>query len=430
METAERLLVVGVNHRSATSALRERLFTETQDPAELFAELRGAGFGEACVLSTCDRIEILAVHEEPAAVQDSLAGLLARRASLDAATFQTQSYRHLGPDALEHLFAVTASLDSLVVGEPQILGQVKESHRLATAAGMVGPKLEPVLQAAYGAAKRVRSETRIGERPVTMATAALSLARQVHGDLDRRSGLLLGLGEMGEALGQELRDAGIGELMVVHSSLDRAEAAAHRLGGHFRPWEELGEALAAADIVVAAAGTGRYSISVPDIRQALKRRRQRPMFLIDAAVPSDIDPAVEAVSGAFVYSLDDLEEVAREGVAAREATMRTAWDILGEETARFLRQRAERSAVPAVTALREHFESVRQEILANGKLDAEAATRLLVKRLLHGPSEALREAAGRKSGEQHEMERAAARLFGLGAAGREQDGDDGEESKR
>ena len=149
------------------------------------------------------------------------------------------------------------------------------------------------------------------------------------------------------------------------------------------------------------------------------------MFLIDAAVPSDIDPGVEAVSGAFVYSLDDLEEVAREGVAAREATMRTAWDILGEETARFLRQRAERSAVPAVTALREHFESVREEILANGKLDAEAATRLLVKRLLHGPSEALREAAGSKSGEQQEMERAAARLFGLGASRRDED----EESK-
>ena len=413
METAEQLVIVGANHRSATPTLRERLFLETQDQAGLFAELRDAGLPEACIVSTCDRVEIVAVHDEPAAVAPSLAALLARRGNLAPEAFAQQSFRLQGAEALRHLFAVTASLDSQVVGEPQILGQIKESHRTAGACGMLGPGLEAVLQAAYSAAKRVRSETNIGERPVTMAAAALWLARRVHGDLERCGALLVGLGEMSEALGQELRDAAIGSLMVVHRSSTRAADAAHRLGGHYRAWEELDAALVDADVVVAAVGSGQYTVTEPVIRQALKRRRQRPIFLVDAAVPGDIDPALEAVSGAFVYDLEDLERVAQQGVAAREAVVMTAWEIIGEEISNFLRQRAERSAVPAVTALRDHFESVRQQILSNGKLDAESATRLLVNRLLHDPSEVLRQTAGRRGREGRTMERAIKDLFRL-----------------
>jgi glutamyl-tRNA reductase len=297
-----------------------------------------------------------------------------------------------------------------------VLGQVKESHRIAQAAGMTGPTLEAVLQGAYAAAKRVRNETSVAEQPVSIVASALMVARGLHGALDGSTGLLIGLGEMSELLGSELRDAGLEDLVVIHASAARAEAAAHRLHCHFRPWEQLEAALAEADIVVAASGSGQYTITPELAEQALRRRRRRPILFIDAAVPGDVDPAVDKLDGAFVYDLGDLERVARAGKATREGTAVAAWRIVGEEIESFLRQRAERAAVPAVNALRRHFEAVRAQILAQGGLDAEAATRLLVNRLLHDPSEVLRAAAaGTSDGDA--LDESVVRLFRLEAGG-------------
>jgi glutamyl-tRNA reductase len=344
--------------------------------------------------------------------------LLAEATGTEAAELGAESFRHLGAAAARHLFAVTASLDSQTVGEPQILGQVKESHRRAVEAGTAGPALDAVLQAAYGAAKRVRSETSVAEQPVSIAASALLVARDVHGDLERRGALLIGLGEMGEFMAAELIDAGIGDLVVVHTSLGRAEAVAHRLACHFRPWQELDAALAGADIVVAARGTGRYSVTGPLVEAALKRRRREPIFFIDAAVPGDVDPAVARLDGAFVYDLEDLERVALEGKANRQAETQAAWRIVDEELAAFLRQRAERAAVPFVAALRRHFESARAEVLAEGEPSAAEATRRLINRLLHDPSEALRAAAAGDGGEDPKgratLEAALRRLFRIG----------------
>ncbi|MEE8189019.1 MAG: glutamyl-tRNA reductase [Kiloniellales bacterium] len=412
-DPTSHLLVVGVKERSAGTALRERLFAEEPDPAPLLSHLRGAGVGEAVVLATCERVELLAVEGE-AAAGEALLHALAEQTGIAAEDIQAQSFRCDGLEALTHLFRVAASLDSQVVGEPQILGQIKDCHRLASEAGMVGPTLEAVFQAAYGAAKRVRSETALGEQPVSIAASALQIARDVHGDLSRRSALLLGLGEMGEFMAAELLEAGVSDLVVMHVSLTRAEAVARRLGCHFRPWEELDEALAAADIAVAALGTGRYTVTADQAEAALKRRRREPIFFIDAAVPADIDPAAVQADGAFVYDLEDLERVALKGKATREAAADAARGILGEELAAFLRLRAERSAVPAVAALRQRFEAVRQEVLADGRLSAEDATRLLVNRLLHDPSEVLRAAAGKPEKDAEErtlLTRALARLF-------------------
>ncbi|MCH8155809.1 MAG: glutamyl-tRNA reductase, partial [Proteobacteria bacterium] len=378
----------------------------------------------AMVLSTCERLEVMAVADAPAAGAQALVGLLAEETGTEADEFGAGSFRHLGAEALRHIFAVTASLDSQTVGEPQILGQVKESHRRAVEAGTAGPALDAVLQAAYGAAKRVRSETSLAEHPVSIAASALLVARDVHGALERRGVLLAGLGEMGEFMAAELIDAGVGDLVVMHASLGRAEAVAHRLGCHFRPWPELDDALAGADIVVAATGTGRYTVTAPLAEAALKRRRREPIFFIDTAIPGDIDPAVARLDGAFVYDLEDLERVALEGKANREAETEAAWRILDEELAEFLRQRAERAAaVPSVAALRRHFESARAAVLAEGGAGAkggagaEEATRRLINRLLHDPSEVLRAAAAGDRDPQGRaaLETALRRLFRIDA---------------
>lgn len=414
-DPASHLLLVGVNHRSAGPALRERLFAAEPDAAAVLEAVRAAGASEAVVLATCERIEALALEDDPAAAAPRLLAALARGAGIDPAEFEAQGYRLFGEDAVRHLFAVAASLDSQIVGEPQVLGQVKESHRRAAEAGLVGPTLDSLLQAAYGTAKRVRSETRLAEQPVTIAASALQVARDVHGDPGRRGALLIGLGEMGEFMAAELSDAGLGDLVIVHTSIARSEAVARRFGCNYRPWDELQEALAGADIVVSALGTGRYSVTAAMAEAALKRRRREPIFFIDTAIPGDIDPAVAPLDGAFVYNLEDLERVARRGKANREAAAAAARDIVDQELAAFLRQRAERSAVPSVAALRGHFESVRDDVLAGGRLSAEEATRRLVNRLLHDPSEVLRTTAAEESGaneaQRGALERALRRLF-------------------
>lgn len=419
LDPARHLLVVGIHQRSVSAALRERLFGEEPDPSALIARAREAGLRDALVLATCERIEVLAVELDVEATGRILLGLLAEEAGVGPGELEPQSYRHQGEAALRHLFAVAASLDSQLIGEPQILGQVKESHRRAVEAGLAGSALQTLLMAAIGAAKRVRSETPVAERPVSISASALQVARDVHGDLSRRGALLVGLGEMGEYMAAELIDAGIGDLVVVHTSLVRAEAVAHRLGCHFRSWEELEAALSSADIVVTAMGTGRYTVTAKLAEAALKRRRREAIFMIDAALPCDIDPAVAELDGAFVYDLEDLERVALQGRATREAAIAAAWSILDEELAAFQRLRAERAAVPSVAALRRHFDAVRDEVLADGRLSAEEATRRLVNRLLHDPSEALRQAAAAARGHPdatQALEDALDRLFRLGGS--------------
>ena len=416
-DPTDRLFILGASHRGATARLRDSLMTEPIDRAAYLADLGKAGLGEALLLATCDRFEVITLAEDAAAADQTLRGLFARWAGVEAeasaepALLDDQLTAHHGAAALRHLFAVAASLDSQVVGEPQVLGQVKESHRQARDAGLLGPALEAVLGAAYGAAKRVRRETPVAEGPVTLVACALQVARQLHGDLEGCRALLLGLGELSELMAADLAEAGVAGFTVVHGSVARAEAVARRLQSHYRPWEELVEALCEADIVVSAAGLGRYSLSAGQVEEVLRRRRRRPMFFIDTAVPSDIDPSVQELDGAFVYDLDDLEAVAREGRSGRAETARAAWQVLDEEIEGFRRQAAERSAVPAVAQLRSHFEWVRDQVLAQGKLDAESATRLLIKRLLHGPSTALRGAAADNQPETEQLKSALAKLF-------------------
>jgi len=409
------VFVVGVDHRTCPTSLRERLFLSEAALPEFLADLRAAGLNQALVISTCDRTEVVGWHGDGAEASIRAARRLAALGTFgDAELAALLTIRH-GPAAVEHVFAVAASLESVIVGEPQVLGQVREAYHQAAAAGLIGGELDRLMQAAFAAAKRVRTETAIGERAVSIATAALQVAREVHGALDRRTALFVGAGEMAEMFADKLREEGLSRFLVADSLVVRAQTTAKRLNAHVYGLDDLVSAVAECDIVLCALGRGGIILTPELVRAALRRRRQRPLFLIDAAVPGDIAPAVNDVDEAFLYSLDDLENVAREGRVKRDEAAADAWKILRASVADHLRAAAARDAAPSIAALRAHFETTRARLLAEQpSLTAEEATRLLINRLLHAPSEALRDLAADGSALKGETpETLLDRLFGL-----------------
>ena len=416
--TGIALLVIGTNHRTSPIALRDRFALVEAELSAALEGLRGAGLGEAALIATCDRVELVTTSDDADRTAALFIELLAERTGFAAATIAAGLYRHEGAAALRHVFAVTSALDGLVIGEPQVLGQVKAAHRLAAEFGLAGAALEPVFSAAYAAARRVRRDTRIAERPVSIAAAALQLARDIHGDLDRCEALLLGPAEMGELIAGQFRRAGLARLVVCGPPA-RAERAAQRFVCNLLPLDELDDALAAADIVIASLGSGRAVLTVPRVAAVLRRRPRRPIFVIDAAIPADAEPAVNDLDGAFLYDLGDLERAALAGRAVREAASAEAWRILDAELSAFAERRAARRAAPAVVALRRHVEALRRQALDEAGDDAEAATRLLANRVLHDPSEVLRELAGASPGEIAAIEDLLRRLFRLGGEGEE-----------
>lgn len=415
----KRLLVVGVNHRTGSLALRDRLFVEDAMMADFIERLRAAGIDEAVVLSTCDRIEVQAACSERETGTEAIAAALAAHADADEKELAGALYVHWDRDAVRHLFSVTASLDSQVVGEPQVFGQVKAGYQLARDAGMTSAFLEPLFQAAFAAGKRVRTETGIGERPVSIAAAAVELARDLHGDLGRCGGLVIGAGEMGELIARDLVAGGLHALTAIHPLESRARSVARTLDCHVGDFAEMSRLMVEADIVIAALGRRDYAVTADMVTAALRQRRRKPVFLVDSAVPGDVEPAVNRLDGAFLYDLGDLERVALEGRANREAESRKAWEIVDAEVAAYLHGRAERAAIPALSRLRGHFEDLRLQALQDAGGDAERATRLLINRLLHGPSRAMRAIAARAtpaggdSGGLEDAERTLNRLFGL-----------------
>jgi glutamyl-tRNA reductase len=390
-----RALVVGANHRTAPLSLRDTLFVDDLAQPGFLKDL---GLPQAVAVSTCDRVELWTVCEDPEAVGPQLIETFARRGGLPAEAILGQIYILSDSAAIRHCFAVTASLDSLVIGEPQVLGQVKACHRLSRDAGFLGPELEGLLAAAYGAAKRVRSETPVAERPVSIASAAVQLARDLHGSLSSCTTLLVGAGDMGELVAEHLLAAGISRLVVTAPRISRAEALAERLRCHAAPFEKLISSLPDADIVVTAVGGRQTVLSSEQVTLALRARRRKPVFLVDTAVPGDIEPAVNRIDGAFLYDLADLERLAMEGRASREQAAASGYAIIDAAVEEFLRDKAERAAVPAITLLREHFEKLRMQAISESGGDAEKATRLLVNRLLHDPSEMMRLMAGGERG--------------------------------
>lgn len=408
-----RAFVIGANHQTSGLSVRDRLFVVDANVPEFLNELRQSGLRDGLLLATCDRVEVLGIHSEPEILFSSIIKTFATHAEIPEAELCEILYVREGPAAVRHLFSVTASLESLVIGEPQVFGQVKAAHRMAKDADMVHGAFEGLLQSAYGAAKRVRTETAIGERPVSIASAACGVARSLHGGLERLSVAVIGGGEMGELMARQFKDNGVKALTVSHPNPARITQLANRLECHITPYEKLVGALAEADIVICAMGSRRYSLSVDMVRGALKARRNRPQLIIDTAIPGDVEPAVNRIDDAFLYELSDLERVALEGLTSREAESEAAKVLIEEAVADYLKDHVSRDAVPVLKQLRRHFEATQQTVLDDHSNDAARATELLVSKLLHRPSEVLREMAVNGKTEIKDAERLLRALFNL-----------------
>lgn len=390
----DRLVVVGANHRSSALALRDQLFVEDPQVPAALDDLRKAGLEEVLLLSTCDRVEIVATADDVAHAGAVAMDFLAGRAGLPAVDVAGQVYTLTGVEAVRHLFAVASALDSLMIGEPHVLGQVKAAHRQCRDAALSGPDLDACLQAAFATAKRVRSETVIAEGPVSVASSAVQAGRDLFGDLSRCRVLLAGGGDMGDLVCESFMAAGVTDVTVTARRPSRAERMAQAYGAHVLPFEGFASGIAEAEIVIASVGGRTWSVTEEAVKAALKKRRQRPILIVDAGIPGDVEAAVNRIDNAFLYDLEDLERLAEQGRHQREAAAQAAWAVVAEEVARFVSASAQRTAVPAIAALHRRFEAERTRALAEAHGDAEKATRLLVGRLLHHPSEALRALGG------------------------------------
>tara|TARA_R110002049_G_scaffold300752_1_gene491889 strand:- start:52181 stop:53536 length:1356 start_codon:yes stop_codon:yes gene_type:complete len=413
----DRLLVIGTNHRRSSEDTRDRLFIDEARLPQFLAAIAQARLGQAVVVSTCNRTEIHLLASEAERGRERLIDLMSLWADVDRDQLAAELYIRSGRDALRHMFAVAASLDSLVIGEPEVFGQVKDAHRIARKHDLVGRELELVYQAAYAIAKKVRNQTGIGQGAVSIAAAAQSVARDLHGDLKNCTLLLAGAGDMGELIAASLAERGIGRILVTDRLAARARLVARRLDCHWSEMDDLDRLMAEADLILTAGGSRRYMIDRDRALAAVKRRRYRPVLMIDTAVPGDIDPQVDEIDEVFLYRIEDLENIAAEGRGGREQKAEEAWALIEAELDGFVRDRAQRAAVPAIADLRKRFETVRSDVLNESQGDAEKATRLLINRLLHTPTQALKDLATTTDGagtvEWVKAQKLLARLFEL-----------------
>ena len=406
------ILVVGASHKTSNTALRDRLFITPEDEPAVLDALRAGGFDQAVVVSTCDRVEICGIPHDLDTALRTVQLIMETRAGAERLG-ERALYNMSGRTAVKHLFGVAASLESEVIGEAEVLGQVKEARARAQAHGSLGSELDLLFQKAFSAAKEVRTRTAIAEGPLTLANAALRAVQNLFGTLDKVSALLLGPGEMGGLMLSHFRHHDLKHFVVAGPTPERAASAGRAFGTHFVTYEELPDALVQADLVIGAAGTGRLLITADMMRAAIRARRRKPVFILDVAIPADVDRAVDDLEDVFLYDLDDLEMISRANRDSRDSASREAWDIVERHTDGFFDDVIGRSADPEVADLRAYFEMVRAEVLASaGDTDPDEVTRRLIKRLLHRPTEALRAAAREGNGESA-IGDAVRRLFAL-----------------
>jgi glutamyl-tRNA reductase len=405
------LTLVGVNHKTAPIELRERIAISREDLLEATLALAAVeGVTECMIVSTCNRVELLAAVESP---DTDLTGFLHRHFGLERTLLEPHIYEWRDRDAVRHLFRVAASLDSMVVGEPQILGQVKEAFAAAREAGTVASQLEHLLQSAFAAAKKVRTETEIGSNSVSIASVAVDLAKKIFGSLQGRTVFLVGAGKMSELAARHLVQQGAGAILVSNRTHERADRMADQFNGRVIPYEQLYEAASEADIVISSTGAPHPIFRREHGQAFMQRRRNRPMFFIDIAVPRDVDPAMGKLEGVFVYDIDDLQTVAAAHMEERSREASDAETLIAGEVERFQQKQRTVNVAPAIVALQRQAEEIRQAELRRiqarlGGLSAEqlaaveALTRGLVNKFLHPPIQALKQAA--RDGDQVRLE--------------------------
>ncbi len=393
----DHIVLIGVNHRTAPVELREKLsFAGRElDPVSLF--LSCPLVREVLFLSTCNRVELLFVSREPeAAVQECLR-IWAEANGISVSSFEKHLYFLRDREAINHLFRVAAGLDSMVLGEPQILGQLKEAYRRAVERRATGVILNRLLHKAFSVAKRIRSETGIGSHAVSVSYAAVELAKKIFGELQGKTAMLIGAGEMAELAAQHFLAQGVEKIIVANRTLSRAVELAKQFQGEAISLEELEDYLIHTDIVVSSTGAPHYILTATQVKNLMRPRRMRPIFFIDIAVPRDIDPAVNDLENVYLYDIDDLKAVVEENLAFRRKEARRAERIVEEEALKFEAWMGELEVYPTIVALRQKAEAIRRRELERtlsqlkGRLDPEeieaieVLTQSLVNKLLHDP---------------------------------------------
>jgi glutamyl-tRNA reductase len=399
--------LIGVNHRTAPLEVRERLaFSEKRLPQALERLAAHAGVDEAMIVSTCNRVELLARCKNGGA---DLRGFVHDYFAAAPCEFDKYLYEYKDQDAIRHVFRVTSSLDSMVVGEPQILGQVKEAYATARALGTVNSQLDALITKAFAVAKKVRSETAVASSAVSVASVAVELAKKIFGDLKGRSVYLVGAGKMCELSARHLVAHGADTIFVANRTHERAQKLAEKFNGQAIRWEELNETADKADIVLTSTGAPVTIFKREQVERFMARRKNRPMFFIDIAVPRDVEESVNDVDGVFVYDIDDLQQVVSSHMSDRKREAQKAEDIIAVEVDRFLAQLRTVDVVPTIVSLQEHLETIRQaeidrvrgrlgELNAEQELAVEAMTKGIINKIMHTPITALKTAAREQEG--------------------------------
>lgn len=402
------ILLTGLNHKTAPVDLRERLsIPEGELPSITEQVLAIPGVQEALILSTCNRVEILVAHRSSPGGESAgpdLAAFLEQHFGLAGTALRDHLYHHREVEAVRHIFRVACSLDSLVLGEPQILGQVKAAYNSAKENGAVGSSLERLLQDTFALAKRVRTETEIGASPVSISTVAVDLARRIFGELDGKRVMLLGAGKMSELAARHLAQHGAGRILVANRTFARAESLAQKFGGRAVEFDSVFAIPDPPDILITSTGASRPIVTVDHIQQFLQRRRRKPVLLIDIAVPRDVEPEVNRLEGAFLYDIDDLQSVASSNLVDRKRQAELAEEMVAAEALRFDQKRRALEIGPLIAEMQHTIEQLCQAEmkrvaprLQSLSKDQQAAVKMLARGLtnkfLHLPMHALRNAA-------------------------------------
>ena len=400
----EEIILIGVNHKTAPVEIREPLaLKETDDvPLKLFASVEGVR--EVLFLSTCNRVEILFTTRESSGALERVKEVWGSRSGLAPSQMNKFLYDYRNEDAIRHLFMVASSLDSMVVGEPQILGQLKDAYRMASEHKSAGMVLNKLLHRAFSVAKKVRTETRIGSQAVSISYAAVELARKIFGEFEGKVAMLIGAGEMAELAAQHLLAGGISHLIIANRTLERAVELSKELGGEAIGLDEVEDAMIKADIVISSTGAPGFVLTKDQVKRTMRPRRHRLLFLIDIAVPRDIDPQVNDIENVYLYDIDDLKGVVEENKEQRAREAKKAERMVEVEVLKFLSWMKSLDVLPVIQSIQSKAEAIRvREIertrkrLGNLTEEQEEAlqvlTRSIVQKILHDPIICLRKNA-------------------------------------
>ncbi len=407
------ILVVGLNHKTAPVEVREKLaFDEHTAPRALIEFKERMPHTEAVILSTCNRVELYAASEEAEKLADDVTSFLAEFHDFPPDSFADHLYHHYDRDAVRHLFTVSSSLDSLVVGEAEILGQVKQAYMYALEEGLSGKVLNSLFQRAFAVSKSVRTGSSIGERRVSVASVAVEFAQKIFGDFSDKTVMIIGAGEMGELTLKHMVESGINAVIVANRTYEKAVQLADEYDGMAIKYESFVDSMHRADVIISTSGAPHYIVHPKHITPALRARRNRPILLIDIAVPRDIHPDVDQFENAYLYNIDDLDNVVAENISFREKELEQCAAIVDAETDTFMEWLRTLDIGTVIKDFRESLHEIRKvelerslnklaDMNEDGRQEIEYLTERIVNKILNRPTQILKEEASRESGFKH-----------------------------